>query len=141
MPKATAKDAMLLLEFEKLKFTDAMEEAFGWFSRELANAPALSAAEFESKYPKGSDARRYVARVAQFYETMGTVAKHGLIDLDLLFDRYAVYPFWDKLAGRTEEDRKEHPEAGPILGENFEWLATKNKAWVEKRLAKLKRRK
>ncbi|HUI00384.1 MAG TPA: hypothetical protein VLU99_07585 [Nitrososphaerales archaeon] len=140
MPKATPKDAMLLIELEKLKFTDPMEEAFAWFSRELADAPALSAAEFDSRYPKGSDGRRNIQRIGQYYETMGTIARYGLIDLDLLFDRYGVSMFWDKLSGKTEEDRKRHPEAGPILGENFEWLAAQNKAWVEKRIAKLKKR-
>ena len=141
MPKATKEDAMLLLEFEKLKFSDRIEDAFAWFYRDLGDAPTLSAEEFDRKYPKGSDGRRNAAIIAAFHETMGTVAKHGLVNLDFLFDRYAVFPFWEKLSGRMAGDRTEHPEMGMMLGENFEWLAVQNKAWAERRKAWAERNK
>jgi len=137
--KPTVKDAELLIQLEKLKFSQPLEEAFTWFSRELADAPKISASEFIGKYPKGSDGYRYAQRIAQFYETMGTMAKHRLINIDVLFDRFGVAPFWDKLAMQTEQMRKEHPEAGPVLGENFEWLAKENGAWLKRHLSRLKK--
>ena len=118
-----------------------MEEAFAWFSRELAHSPTMSDEEFAKRFPQGSDGPRYVARIGQFYETMGTIAKHGLINIDLLFDSYLVQPFWEKLSFHTEQERKDDPRVGPALGENFEWLATQNQVWLKKHLAKMKARK
>ncbi|HUH99828.1 MAG TPA: hypothetical protein VLY65_02185 [Nitrososphaerales archaeon] len=141
MAKATLEDAYILLELEELKFSPAMEEAFAWFSRELAHSPTMSYKDFMKRYPEGSDAQRYVARIGQFYETMGTLAKHGLVNTNLLFDRYGVQPFWEKLSFHTEHERKADPNVGNVLGENFEWLANQNQVWLKKHLKKMKKRK
>jgi len=140
MRKATQADAHLLLELERLKFSPTMEEAFAWFSREIADSPVMSHAEFLKRFPRGSEGFWNLQKIGQFYETMGTIARYGLIDLDLIFDRYGVQPFWKKLSFRFEQERKDEPNLGSALGENFEWLAKQNEAWLKKRLAGIKSR-
>jgi hypothetical protein len=80
MAKPTVKDAELLLQIERLKVSEPMERAFFWFSRELANTEPMTFEQFISKYPRDSESYRNYQLISQFFETVGAIAKHGLIN-------------------------------------------------------------
>ena len=87
--------------------------------------------------PKGSAGSANAEAISTFWETVGTLAKHGLINEVLLFDRYLASPYWERLKFLIEHERSE--EQNPPLGENFEWLATKSEQWGKKAIAKLQK--
>ena len=87
-------------------------------------------------YPEGSEGDLHAGSIGSFWETVGAIAKHGLINEDLLFDRYLVTAFWEQLSVVTEHYRKLE---GPLIAENFEWLARRSEGWGKAHLAKLKK--
>ncbi len=113
-----------------------MDNAFVWFQKELAEKEVNSYDEYIKLVPEGSESAANAQRIGSFFETAGAIAKHGLINLDLLLDRYAVMPFWQKLRFSAEHYRSLHPETGSLWAENFEWLAETNQEWADRRLRK-----
>jgi hypothetical protein len=71
--------------------------------------------------PKGSAGSANAEAISTFWETVGTLAKHGLIKEDLLFDRYLISPYWERLKFLIE------------------WLATKSEQWGKKAIARLQK--
>jgi hypothetical protein len=58
----------------------------------------------------------------EFGETVGTLAKHGLIDRDLVNDLWWFEGIWHRVAAAASKDRDNFGEAG--LWANFEALAS-----------------
>lgn len=69
--------------------------------------------------------------VFDFWEQIGTFAKHGLIDEGILLDVVAaqVQNAWQRGWPVIEIVRRYH---GPAAAENFEYLAVRSKRWSEK---------
>jgi hypothetical protein len=77
-------------------------------------------AEFTERYPAGEESSR-VRGVLNWYETIGTLYKYGLINKDLLFDWLAVYAVWDRVKSHALALREASGE--PRMYENFEAMA------------------
>jgi len=56
-------------------------------------------AEFLKKYPAGSEGWAKAFKILGWYETVGILHKHGLINDDLLFDWMAANDAWDRMKG------------------------------------------
>jgi len=82
-------------------------------------------AEFVEKHPAGSEGFRNASNVCGWYETIGTLYKHGLFNEELLFDWLAVYLVWDRVKGFALGMREQVGE--PRLYENFEAMAKAQK--------------
>ena len=123
MPKPTKQDAELLLRIEELRRNKQIEDAFNWLWREFAKKQIKTYEDYQRLYPEGSEGREHVERISAFWETVGAITKHGLINEDLLFDRYLVKPYWEQLKVLVEHDRKEE---NSLIAENFEWLARRS---------------
>jgi hypothetical protein len=76
--------------------------------------------EFMQKYPDGEEFSK-VRGVLNWYETIGTLYKHGLLNEDLLFDWLAVYAVWDRVKDHAFALRRATDE--PRMYENFEAMA------------------
>jgi hypothetical protein len=122
MAKATKKDATLMIQLAQWGCVSGADEAGNWmYSDEFTP----DYAEFLKKYPAGSEGWAKAFKILGWYETVGTIYKHGLINEDLLFDWMAAYDVWDRMKGIALGIREEFGDAA--LWENFEAMAKAQK--------------
>jgi hypothetical protein len=126
---------MVMLQLAQLGAAQGVMAAMNWI---LSDAFVLDYDEFVRKFQKGSDQFGQARRVAGFYETVGTVWKHRLINEDLLFDWLWVEGVWNRLKGFALGLRKE--AGNPLLFENFEAMSGANRKWQQKRASASGRR-
>lgn len=118
---AGKEDAQLVVQLAQLGGQMAHPKARGYiWGDDFISDPK----EFFEKHPPGSIEWDYVGGVAAWYETVGTLWKHGLIDEDLLFDWLWTAGMWERLKPLLVAMR----EATPQLWENFEAMAEKQAA-------------
>jgi hypothetical protein len=116
MAEATIDDAQLVVQLAQLGTHMVQPQARGWvWSDEFVS----DADEFYEKYPPGSVQFDYVSGLASWYETIGTLWKHGLVNQELLFDWLYVAGMWERLKPILVAMRRSTPQ----LWENFEALA------------------
>jgi hypothetical protein len=113
---ATKEDAQLVVQLAQLggQMSDPKARGFIWGDSFVSDAKG-----FFEKYPPGTDEWNYVGGVAAWYETIGTLWKHGLLDEDLLFDWLWVAGMWERLSPILVAMR----ESTPALWANFEAMA------------------
>ena len=131
MAKApTWHDAELLIRFDELAAREETRKAIDWFR------VTQMGAESPNMHPILRDAPEfvYVSRFIELFETMGALVKFGLLNEDLVHDRWIVRAVWAFLKPTIERERR--TVGVPTLAENFEWLAERNRAWAERRLGR-----
>jgi hypothetical protein len=113
---ATKEDAQLVVQLAALggQMADPRARGFIW-GEGFTSDPK----EFFEKHPPGTDEWNYVGGVASWYETIGTLWKHGLLDEDLLFDWLWVAGMWERLGPILVAMR----DATPALWANFEAMS------------------
>lgn len=72
--------------------------------------------------------------LAHLFEEISTLALHGLVPEDLLFDAFAFDDYWQKLKARVEAVREK--SGNPKFAENFELAAASAVEYREDRPAK-----
>ncbi len=122
--KATHEDATLLVQLAQLGATRDIDAA-DWLNSERFDPDYET---FVAANPPGSEGFRTTVRIAQHYELIGSLWKHGLLNEELLFDTYLVTLLWDRMKGFVLGQREQLGE--PRLGENFEALAEAQRAWA-----------
>jgi len=122
MAKPTYQDATLMLQLAQWGAASGLSEATNWMWSEQF---VPDYAEFVEKYPPGSEEFRNVSNICGWFETLGTLYKHGLFNEELLFDWLAVGLVWDRIKGFALGQRKKIRE--PRLYENFEAMAKAQK--------------
>lgn len=115
MAKPTYQDAALLLWPAHRQATHDMPAAL---SRLWSDQFRSGYAAFTRAYPPGSDGDCAAALICSYFETIGALYKHGLVNEDLLFDRPAVAPIWDAIKGYVYGRR--HTSGNPTLWANLE---------------------
>ena len=122
MPKPTHDDAQIMLQLMQAWPVQATD----WvWSDDFIPDPE----EFHKKYPSGGEELASVRAILNFYETIGTLFKHGLLNEDLLFDWLAVYAIWDRVKCHALAWREEMGE--PRMYANFEAMADEQVRWAE----------
>lgn len=74
-----------------------------------------------------------VISIANFWEGVGSLARRGHLDLQLLLDSGSVFycqSDWVRLAPLLMKRRREFE--APAIGEHFEWLVGRTEAWARK---------
>lgn len=127
MTKPTYQDARLILQLMQLHTASGLSEALNWL---WSDQFIPDHAEFIKKYPLGSKENIAASKICGYFETIGTLWKHGLINEDLLFDWLAVEMVWDRIKGFALGVRQIANE--PRLHENFEAMAKAASAWSAK---------
>ena len=122
MAKPTYQDATLMLQLAQLGAAQGLWEAWVWL-RSDEFVPDY--AEFVEKYPRGSEEYGKVRTIGVWFETLGTLYKHGLFNEELLFDWLGVALVWDRMKGFVLGVREEMGE--PRIYENFEAMAKAQK--------------
>jgi hypothetical protein len=123
----TWEDADLLLRFDDLAAREETRRAIDWFRVSHLGS------DDPNYHPILRDAPEftYVSRFIELFESMGTLVKFGLLNEELVHERWMTRAIWDFL--KPTIDRERRTIRAPTLGENFEWLAERNRAWAEKR--------
>jgi len=73
--------------------------------------------------------------LAHLFEEVSTLALHGLIVEDLVFDAFAIDLYWDQLKGAVKKVRKS--TSNPKFCENFEIAAKLAESYREERPGKV----
>jgi len=122
----THEDAKLLIELFKLRHDPAMQEAERWF---LTAFRPGSWPEIEARYPSGSPERMYLTRVMNYWEMVGALVYHNLINEDLLFDLLeSTDRLWEMLKEWLPAARA---QMAVDTGENIEILVQRQRRWRE----------
>ncbi len=109
---ATYEDATVLMQLLQWGATSGLEDALRRvFDPEFAVSPDPDAV--------GGDPAIGVALT--FFETAGALVKHGVLDIDLLYDTYWIAGVWSRVSNYALAIRARSGE--PRLYENFEALA------------------
>lgn len=124
MEGPTTEDAKIILKLMELGQSDVQRDASRWVMSEFS---AKDYAEFKQKYPEGSVESQRVSRVLGFFETIGVLVSHGLLNEDLVFDlSFGLDPIWEKLGPILPGWQK---ATMPALWENAVWLQKRYVAW------------
>ncbi len=118
MAKPTYQDASLVLQLAQWSAVSGAQEAQSWI---WSDQFTPDYEEFTKQYPFGSEGNLKVMKVCYFYETLGTLWKHGLINEDLIFDWLAISAVWERVKNIPLGLRQ--GSGNPRLYENFEALA------------------
>ena len=111
-------DADVVLRLSQIAATLGLSGAINWM---WSDQFIVDHAEFVEKYPAGSEEYRQINSICSWYETVGTLYKHGLINEDLLFDWLWVAGVWNRLQGFALGLREQAGVAA--IYENFEAMA------------------
>ncbi len=124
MDLPTVEDAKLILKLVEIGQSETQREAFRWLTTGFS---AKDYAEFQQKYPQGSEEAQRVGMVLGFFETIGVLVSHGLLNENLVFDlSFGLDPVWEKLGPIIPGWQK---ATMPALWENAIWLHKRYVAW------------
>lgn len=127
MAKPTHRDAELLLKLVELYGSPHIQESRNWFIREFS---AATYEEFKKKYPEGSLEYTHITNLLGFFETVGVLVTHGLLNESLFFDlSFGFELIWRKVGPIVSEWQK---ATTPALWENAVWLAGRSQVWAKK---------
>ncbi len=87
--------------------------------------------EFEARRGDRGEALSNIRGVLNWYETIGTLYKHGLLNEDLLFDWLAIDATWDRVKVYALAWRKGMDN--PHMYENFEAMVDAQREWTAAR--------
>jgi hypothetical protein len=126
MGMPTHEDAKLLIELFKLRNDAGMQEAERWFLREFKPGPWP---EVDQRYPPGSPERMHLNRVMSYWEMLGALVYHNLINADLLFDLLeSTDQLWERIQDWLPAARA---QMAVDVGENIELLVRRQHRWRE----------
>ncbi len=83
------------------------------------------------RYPRGSEEFENISNMMIFWETVGSLLKHGLLNEELAFDTFLDAPPWPKVERFFQERRKR--ENNPLEGENVEYAFKRSIKWKKAR--------
>jgi len=115
------EDARLLVHLAEWHSAAGVPAALRWL---WSDDYVADYGAFVERYPPGSDRDDMVVRVCDYFETVGALHKHGLLNEDLLFDWLPISRTWDRVRAYVLGQRQAG-DAG--AWSNFEALAAAHK--------------
>ncbi len=134
MAKPTYKDAALMLQLAQWASASGLNQASNWM---WSDEFIPDYAQFREKYPLGSEGTLKASEICGYFETLGTLWKHGLLNEDLLFDWIAVSMVWNRIKDYALGVREQ--SGNPRLYENFQALAEADDAYQSRPAKKAKK--
>jgi len=118
MARATHQDATLMLQLYQVAATSGLWQAMNWM---WSDQFIPDYTEFVENYPPGTEENAFISQICGWYETIGTLYKHGLLNEELLFDWLWVAGVWNRVKSFALGLREQTGVAA--LYENFEAMA------------------
>ena len=110
-------DAWMLLRLLELWTAEPMTEARN-FVRTLPKGRTF--AELHEEYPPGTKEFGHIDTVMAFWETVGSLLKHGLLNEELAFDTFLDAPPWPTMEAAVLSERVERNNELEL--ENLEYV-------------------
>jgi hypothetical protein len=127
MPKkATWEDADLLLRIDDVAARPDTRSALDWYRSQDRELGPTEPVVIRRESPDFVHVQRFV----DLFELMGTLVRSGVLDEDLVLDRWDVRGPWRFLAATIERERRNQ---GARFARNFEWLATRSEKRSDER--------
>jgi hypothetical protein len=120
-------DLEILLRIMEIYVSDPVRKARGLWR---AMPDGLTFDELVERYPRGSDDYELFGTIMIFWETIGSLMKHGLLNEELAFDTFLDAPPWKKVEVAFLSLRKEEGKA--LEGENLEFAYRRSLKWMER---------
>lgn len=114
MTKPTHEDAQIMLQLVQAWPAEATD--WVWSDEFVPDHE-----KFAEQHSRTGEESSRVRVILNWYETIGTLYKHGLLNEDLLFDWLAIAHVWDRMKSHALAWREESGE--PRMYENFEAMA------------------
>ncbi|CAN5683775.1 MAG: hypothetical protein H0V47_13730 [Chloroflexia bacterium] len=92
----TQQEASLLIELSKVGAAMGLTEAINWI---MSNDFDPDYALFRDKHARGGKASFYLATVCDFYHSVGTLVKAGVLRPELTVEYFEVLPLWERVQG------------------------------------------
>ena len=124
--KPTWEDADLLLRIDELAAKPETREALDWFRKEHLGVQSLH----DQTIAKDSKEYEYMMRFIELFETLGTFVKLGILNEELVHERWMSRAPWGFFKPTITQERA---ALGNNFAANFEWLAERNRRRSEKR--------
>lgn len=122
MPKPTYQDATLMIQIAQWGSMSGTNEAANWI---WSDEYIPDYKKFIKKHPPGSEGFGNASKVCQWFETIGTLYKQGLINKALVDDWMTADLVWERIKGFALGQRERSGE--PRIYENFEAMAKAQK--------------
>lgn len=119
-------DADLLVRLLELYVSEPVAAARA-FMRTVPDGRTMG--ELHEQYPPGSIGHRQINTVMVFWETVGSLLKHGLLSEELAFDTFLDAPPWPQMEAAIRSLREERNNA--LEGENIEYAHRRAGAWLK----------
>jgi hypothetical protein len=116
----TSADAQLMVQLAQLGTSMQIGRGQGLLHKHH-KAGGLTFEAYEATYPPGDEDGTAILNVLNWYETIGTLVKQGLLDRGLVLDWLWVSGSWNMCQGIALGMRTE--TGSPEMYENFEALA------------------
>jgi hypothetical protein len=121
------EDLEILLRIMEIYLSDALRNARR-FWRTIPDG--LNFEGLLERYPRGSENYELFGNMMIFWETIGSLMKHGLLNEELAFDTFLDAPPWKKVEAAFLSLRKEQGKA--LEGENLEFAYRRSLKWMER---------
>lgn len=128
--KPSWEDADILLRIDELAARPETRIALDWFRKEHLGSSKLLLHE------KGSQEYEYMMRFIELFETLGTFVKFGILNEELVHERWMSRAPWSFFKPTIQRERE---TLGSGFAENFEWLAERNRKRFERKQKKKKK--
>ena len=112
------QEASLLIELSKVGAAMGLTEAINWI---MSNDFDPDYALFRDKHARGGKASFYLATVCDFYHSVGTLVKTGVLSPELTIEYFEVLPLWERVQGWIDGQTD---DACGQLWPNFKYLGT-----------------
>jgi hypothetical protein len=122
MTDPTHEDALVLIQLARWSTELDITQSLGF----LRGGHFDDWQGFKSRHGPGTEGYEHLVRISQFFETVSTLWKHGLINETLLFDWLDISSTWELVKPLALGDRADRGVPG--LWENFEALADAQQA-------------
>jgi len=127
MPKATPKDAELILKLYELRRDPEMRRARSFL---LSEFNVTDWEEIRPHWMTGSELDRHIRMATSYWEMVAAFVNRGLIEEDLFFDTHGeALVVWNKVKAIVPGARK---QIRPTWLWNLERMARRQQAWRER---------
>ncbi len=130
-PPPNREDLEILLRIMEIYLSDPVRKARS-FWRTIPDG--LTFEELLEKYPRGGDEYELFSTMMVFWETIGSLVKHGLLNEELAFDTFLDAPPWNKVETAFLAMRKK--EGMALEAENLEFAYRRSLLWKERHAPK-----
>ena len=95
----TQRDAMLLVQLSQVAATMGLTEAINWvMSSDFDRDYSI----FSQKHTRGGKASYHLATICDFFHSVGTLVKLGMLDSRVALEYFEVVAIWERVQGWVE---------------------------------------